>query len=279
MKLIQEGICSDWDDPRLYTLSALRRRGFPPEAINWFCAKIGVTMAQTQIDLSMLEYCVRTVLNTTAPRAMAVLEPVKVTIENFPGSSTIELIAPNFPSDESKGSHKIYFDKVVYIDASDFQENSEADKSYKRLSLSQPVGLRYSGYQISVKEVKKIPIRTVSELIVTCTKTSDEVKPKGWIHWVSNPLKCEIRLYEKLFKHPNPEDPKEVPGGWLSDVNRDSIKIIQDALVDRSVLGAKVYDKFQFERVGYFSVDKDSSEDMIVFNRTVTLKEDAEKTK
>jgi len=278
MKLIQEGICNDWDDPRLFTLSALRRRGYPPEAINMFCAKVGVTMAQTTTDISMLESCVRTVLNLTAPRANAVLEPLKVTIENYPHESMIEIEAPNFPNDETKGSHKVHFDKVVYIDSCDFQENP-SDKAYKRLSLAQPVGLRYSGYQISVKEVKKNSNGKATELIAVCTKTSDSVKPKGWIQWVANPVTIEVRLIEKLFHHENPEDTKEVPGGFLSDVNKDALKVINNAYVDKSVLGAKVFDKFQFERIGYFSVDPDSNEDLYVFNRTVSLKEDAEKVK
>lgn len=276
MKLIQEGICYDWDDPRLYTLSALRRRGYPPEAINMFCHKIGVTMAQSSTSLCVLESCVRTYLNLEAPRAMAVLEPIKVTIENYPLAGKVEISVPNFPTDEAKGTHMIDFDNVVYIDASDFQEKP-TDKSYKRLSLNQAVGLRYSGYQISVKEVLKNADGSVKELIATCEKTSETVKPKGYIQWVANPVKCEIRLIEKLFMHENPEDPKEVPGGWLSDINKNAMKIIENAFVDKSVAKAKVYDKFQFERVGYFSVDPDTTEDMLVFNRTVSLKEDVEK--
>lgn len=276
MKLIQEGICNDWDDPRMFTLSALRRRGFPPEAINMFCAKVGVTMAQTTTDVSLLESCVRTVLNLTAPRAMAVLEPLKVTIENYPHSSKIEVTAPNFPADESKGSHSATFDKVIYIDSCDFVENP-TDKGYKRLSLAQPVGLRYSGYQIAVKEVKKNADGSISEIIATATATGEGVKPKGYIQWVSNPLICEIRLIDKLFMHENPEDPSVVPGGFLSDVNKNALKVIKNAMVDTHVAKAKVFDKFQFERVGYFSVDPDSNEDMLVFNRTVGLKEDTAK--
>lgn len=266
MKLIQEGVVNDWDDPRLFTLSGLRRRGYPPEAINMFCAKVGVTMAQTTIELPMLESCVRTVLNLQAPRAMAVLDPIKVTIENFPHSAKVELDVPNFPQEESRGTHKIPFDKVIYIDSSDFQENP-TDKSYKRLSLHQEVGLRYAGYQIAVKEVKKSGDK-VTEILATCTKSTDTNKPKGWIQWVSHPTKIEARVIENLFKHENPD---EAQGGFLNDINPSSMKIYNDALVDCSVLKAKVFDKFQFERLGYFSVDPDSSEDLLVFNRTVTL--------
>lgn len=276
MKLIQEGICFDWDDPRLFTLSALRRRGYPPEAINMFCAKVGVTMAQTTTDISLLEACVRTVLNLTAPRAMALMEPLKVTIENYPHDSKIEVTAANFPADESKGSHVVSFDKIVYIDSCDFVENP-TDKGYKRLSLAQPVGLRYSGYQISVKEVKKNADGKIIELIATCEKTGEGVKPKGYIQWVADPIKCEIRLIEKLFIHENPEDSSVVPGGFLTDVNKNALKVINNAMVDRSVMNAKVFDKFQFERIGYFSVDPDTHEDLMVFNRTVGLKEDTDK--
>jgi glutaminyl-tRNA synthetase len=275
MKLIQEGICNDWDDPRLYTLSALRRRGYPPEAINMFCGKVGVTMAQTHTDLSLLESCVRTVLNLTAPRTMAVLEPLKVTIENYPNASQVKVTVPNFPTDESKGSHEVSFDRVVFIDASDFQENP-TDKSYKRLSLAQPVGLKYSGYAITVKEVKKNEDGSIAELICTCTK-STELKAKSYIQWVSNPVKCEVRLFEELFLHENPEDVQKVPGGWLSDINENSLTVLKSSYIDSSALTAKVFDKFQFERLGYFSVDPDSTEDLMVFNRTVTLKEDAAK--
>lgn len=276
MKLIQEGICFDWDDPRLFTLSGMRRRGYPPEAVNMFCAKVGVTMAQTTTDITLLESCVRTVLNLTAPRAMAVLEPLKVTIENYPHDSKIEITAPNFPADESKGNHTVFFDKVIYLDAVDFVENP-TDKGYKRLSLTQSVGLRYSGYQISVKEVKKDNNGKVVELIATCTKTGEAAKTKGYIQWVSHPVLCEIRLIDKLFIHENPEDPSVVPGGYLTDINKEALKVINNAMVDSSVLKAKTFDKFQFERIGYFSVDPDSNEDMLVFNRTVGLKEDTEK--
>lgn len=277
MKLIHEGICRDWDDPKLYTLSALRRRGYPPEAINMFCAKVGVTMAQTTTDLSLLESCVRTVLNLTAPRAMAVLEPIKVTIENFPFETKQEIEVPNFPNDESKGTHKVVFDRVVYIDSSDFQEKP-TDKGYKRLSLTQPVALRYSGYQIDVKQVIKDSNGKITEIVATCSKTTDANKPKGFIQWVSQPIEIEIRLFDKLFNHENPEDAKEVPGGWLSDINKNALTVINKALVDCSVRNAKDFDKFQFERVGYFSVDPDSTEDLMVFNRTVSLKEDTSKT-
>ncbi|KAK7499971.1 hypothetical protein BaRGS_00008819 [Batillaria attramentaria] len=271
-KLITEGFVRDWDDPRLFTLTALRRRGFPPEAINYFTAKVGVTMAQTVIDPVMLESCVREVLNITAPRAMAVLEPLKVVIQNFPTDHPGELTVPNFPADESKGSHKVPISSTVYIERSDFRE--EADKNYKRLAPNQPVGLRHTGFIITVDKVVKDSNGQVTELVVKAANASEAPKPKAFIHWVSEPLHCEVRLYERLFFHKSPEDPAEVPGGFLTDVNKDSLTVLPNAMVDTSVMKAKVFDKFQFERNGFFSVDPDSTPDKLVFNRTVTLKED-----
>ena len=220
----------------------------------------------------LLEACVRDVLNEQAPRAMAVLEPLKVTITNFPAPQAIDVVVPNFPADESRGFHKVPFQSVVYIEETDFKE--EADRGYKRLALGQPVGLRHTGYVIAVQNVIKDARGRVIELEVTCTKSDAAEKPKAFIHWVSEPRVCEVRLYERLFLHKNPEDPSEVPGGFLSDLNPDSLRVVDDALVDSSVLGARPFDKFQFERLGYFSVDPDSTDSKLVFNRTVTLKED-----
>ncbi|KAL3851861.1 hypothetical protein ACJMK2_015562 [Sinanodonta woodiana] len=271
-KLISEGYVRDWDDPRLFTLTALRRRGFPSEAINLFCAKVGVTMAQTVIDPSMLEACVRDVLNIQAPRAMAVLDPLKVTITNFPNNHKGEVTVPDFPADEKRGSHNVPISATIFIEKSDFKES--ADKSYKRLACDQPVGLRHAGIVISVDKVIKDSSGNVTELLVTCKNTVVAEKPKAFIHWVSKPVECEVRLYDRLFHHKNPEDPDEVPGGFLSDINRNSLKLIPNALVDVSVLSAKALDKFQFERLGFFSIDPDTTPDKIIFNRTVTLKED-----
>uniref|UniRef100_W5L592 Glutamine--tRNA ligase n=1 Tax=Astyanax mexicanus TaxID=7994 RepID=W5L592_ASTMX len=272
IKLVETGTVRDWDDPRLFTLTALRRRGFPPQAINNFCARVGVTVAQTTMEPHLLEACVREVLNDTAPRIMAVLEPLKVTITNLPANAQTEVRIPDFPADETKGSHVVPFSKTIYIEQSDFREVME--KGYKRLTPDQSVGLRHAGYIISVQRVIKDGSGKVVELEVTCATSDSAEKPKAFIHWVSQPLKCEVRLYERLFLHKNPEDSAEVPGGFLSDINPNSLQVVESALVDRSVSKAKVFDKFQFERVGYFSVDPDSTADKMVFNRTVTLKED-----
>ncbi|KAK5609812.1 putative glutamine--tRNA ligase [Crenichthys baileyi] len=272
IKLVETGVVRDWDDPRLFTLTALRRRGFPPEAINNFCARVGVTVSQTTTEPHLLESCVRDVLNDTAPRAMAVLEPLKVTITNLPKDTKMDVRVPNFPANEDKGTHTIPFTRTIFIEQSDFREVME--KGYKRLTPEQPVGLRHAGYVISVQKVIKDSQGKVVELEVTCCSSETAEKPKAFIHWVSQPLVCEVRLYERLFLHKHPEDPSEVPNGFLSDINPNSLQVISSALVDISVKAAKVLDRWQFERVGYFSLDPDSTTDKLVFNRTVTLKED-----
>ncbi|XP_034732377.1 glutamine--tRNA ligase [Etheostoma cragini] len=272
IRLVETGVVRDWDDPRLFTLTALRRRGFPAEAINNFCARVGVTVSQTTTEPHLLESCVREVLNDTAPRAMAVLEPLKVTITNLPENSKSEVRVPDFPANEAKGSHTVPFTRTIFIEQSDFREVLE--KGYKRLTPEQPVGLRHAGYVISVQKVIKDTQGKVVELEVSCCNSETAEKPKAFIHWVSQPLVCEVRLYERLFLHKHPEDPSEVPNGFLSDINPNSLHVISSALVDTSVKGAKVFDKFQFERVGYFSLDPNSTADKLVFNRTVTLKED-----
>nr|CAG4634624.1 EOG090X01EL [Alona affinis] len=274
-KLITEKIVEDWDDPRLFTLTALRRRGFPSEAINNFCAGMGLTGAQVGVDPQKLEAVVRDTLDLSAPRTMVVLAPLKVTILNFPYNGPTSIDVPNFPKEPQRGSHSVVFDKTIFIDRSDFREVEE--KGYRRLIKGQAVGLRYAGFIISLENVKKGADGQVVELEVTCVSSSNTAeKPKAFIHWVSQPVSVEVRLYERLFQHQNPEDANEVPGGFLSDINLNSLTVVQ-AAADKSLVGAKVYDKFQFERVGYFSVDPDSNNDKLVFNRTVILKEDSGK--
>jgi glutaminyl-tRNA synthetase len=272
-KLIDEGIVRDWDDPRLFTLTALRRRGFSSEAINTFCARMGVTTAQVVVDPHMLEACVRDVLNETAPRVMAVLEPLKITITNFPLPTPLTVEVPHFPSDPARGVRKVVFDQVVYIDRSDFREDEES--GFRRLTPAQSVGLRHAGYVIQVQDVVKGTDGVVREVKALCHKSTEAQKPKAFIQWISRPTSCEVRLYERLFLHKNPEDQAEVPGGFLSDINPDNMQVITGAMVDIS--SAQVLDKFQFERIGFFSVDPDSTPKQLVFNRTVLLKEDSGK--
>uniref|UniRef100_A0A182N8V6 Probable glutamine--tRNA ligase n=1 Tax=Anopheles dirus TaxID=7168 RepID=A0A182N8V6_9DIPT len=271
--LITENIVNDWDDPRLFTLSALRRKGYPAEAVNNFCAQMGMTGAQTSIDPAALEASARDVLNLTAPRTMAVLDPLKVTLLDYPHDGPVQIPVADFPNLPDKGTHNVWLDRVVYIERSDFMD--KVDKSFRRLAPGQPVGLKYAGFMLQVEDfVKKAEVFTeLTCRVVPCTATE---KPKAYIHWVAKPVPVEVRLYEKLFMHKNPEDSNEVPGGFLSDCATDTIRTVT-GYVDAHVTKSKVYDKYQFERIGYFSVDPDSSEGKLVFNRTVTLKEDTGK--
>ncbi|CAB3228334.1 unnamed protein product [Arctia plantaginis] len=273
-KLIEEEVVRDWDDPRLYTLSALRRRGVPPAAVNSFCAALGVTGALGAVDPAMLDASVRDVLNLTAPRIMIVLEPLKITITNFPSDKPIQVTVPNFPNQPDKGSYAVMFNKVIYIETTDFKE--EPDKGYRRLTPKQTVGLRHAGYVIKVSEIIKDASGKVLEVQCTAQPADSAEKPKAFIHWVSEPVDVEVRLYEPLFKHKNPEDPNEVPNGFLSDCREDTLKVV-NAYADASIKGARVFDKFQFERIGFFSVDPDTTDKKIIFNRTVSLKEDTGK--
>ncbi|KAK9874390.1 hypothetical protein WA026_002737 [Henosepilachna vigintioctopunctata] len=274
-KLIDCGIVKDWDDPRLFTLTALRRRGFPPEAINNFCAQLGVTGAQSTVDPSMLEAYVRDFLNHSAPRQMVVLEPLKILIENYPFNKPVEIDVSLFPNNPELGSRKAKFDKIIYIERTDFME--EGIKGFRRLTKGQAVGLRYAGFILNVTKIVKDAKGELNEVICKCVDVKEAInKPKAFIHWVSNPVEIQVNLFSSLFNHKNPEDPNEVPGGYLSDCNLDSCKIIK-GFADISIKGANVYDKFQFERIGFFSVDPDTTDQMIVVNQTVGLKEDAGK--
>ncbi|XP_046612758.1 probable glutamine--tRNA ligase isoform X1 [Neodiprion virginianus] len=274
-KLIDEGFVNDWDDPRLFTLTALRRRGFPAEAINNFCAQMGVTGAQVVVDPAALEAAVRDVLNITAPRMMAVLNPVRVTISNYSDEGPRTINVPDFPSEPEKGRHDIIFDDTVYIEESDFKENAE--KGFRRLTPNQSVGLKHAGVVITLQSVEKDASGNITNLIVKQQAVSDTNKPKAFIHWVAKPSLASVRLYEPLFRHKNPEDQNEVPNGYLSDINSQSKKEVV-GYVDAGILdNAKPFTQYQFERIGFFSVDPDTKPGKLVFNRTVTLKEDSAK--
>ncbi|XP_057339133.1 probable glutamine--tRNA ligase isoform X2 [Microplitis mediator] len=274
-KLIDEGIVADWDDPRLFTLTALRRRGFPSEAINNFCAQMGVTGAQAVVDPAVLEAAVRDVLNNTAPRHMVVIDPIKVTIANFKDNSPTKIDVADFPTDQAKGQHSIAFDEIVYIEASDFRELEE--RGFRRLTPKQPVGLKYAGVVLTLQRIEKDAAGKITGLVVRQEPVSEKNKPKAFIHWVARPKLASVRLYERLFKHKNPEDTNEVPNGFLSDINSPSKREVVgyiDASLDSI---SKPFTQFQFERIGFFSVDPDTRPGKLVFNRTVTLKEDAGK--
>ncbi|XP_076820133.1 glutamine--tRNA ligase-like isoform X2 [Clavelina lepadiformis] len=277
-KLIDAGVVRDWDDPRLFTLTALRRRGFPPEAINNFCAKVGVTGNLVILEPPLLEACVRTTLNNVAPRRMAVLEPLKVVISNFPNDSgSIDISVPNFPADESRGSRTVKLTSTIYIEKTDFSET--ADKNYKRFATNQSVGLRHAGLVLTFERAVKDDSGHLTELHVRCDSVDVAPKPKGFIHWVSDQgrVVAEVRIYSRLFKHKNPEDPAVVPGGFLTDCNTDTLEVHENVYAESSLRGAEVFSKYQFERLGYFCVDPDSLKEKMVFNLTIPLKEDPKK--
>ncbi|VDN02477.1 unnamed protein product [Thelazia callipaeda] len=276
--LIDNKKVSGWDDPRLFTLTALRRRGIPPEAINNFIARLGLSTAQVFIDPQVLDATVRDYLNTSASRTMAVLYPLKVTIENadkivLPKSISV----PDFPNDANcTNSHLVAVDRTIFIEQSDYKKDTN-DRNFRRLTKNQSVGLKYLGIVLSVTEELMDGNGEVTEIKVSASQLTSANKPKAFIHWVANPIRCEVRLYNRLFKHKNPEDSKEVPNGFLSDCSSDSLQILDAVYIDKSISNSVVYDRYQFERVGYFSVDPDSTSEKLVFNRTVDLKEDGGK--
>jgi glutaminyl-tRNA synthetase len=277
LQLVQEGRVSGWDDPRMPTLSGIRRRGYTPEALRNFVANIGVTKTNGTIELAMLEHFVREDLNRRAQRVMAVLRPLKVVIDNYPEGEAEEMGAVNNPEDAGAGTRKVPFSRVLYIEQDDFRE--EPPKGYFRLSPGKEVRLRY-GYFITAQSVVKNNQGEVVE--VHCTydpatrggNAPDGRKVKSTIHWVSaaHALDAEVRLYDNLFSNP---DPNDVPEGqdFTTNLNPNSLEIVKQAKLEPSLKDAKVGARYQFERLGYFCVDPDSKSGALVFNRTVALKD------
>ncbi len=274
LQLVQEKHVSGWDDPRMPTISGLRRRGYTPESIKLFADRIGVSKADSVIDVSVLEDCLRSDLNKRAQRVMAVLHPVKLVIENYPEGQVEELEAVNNPEDESMGTRKIPFSKVLYIERDDFMENPP--KKYFRLSPGAEVRLRYA-YIIKCTGVVKDPkTGDIAELHCTYdteTKSgspASQRKVKGTIHWVSaqHAVDAEARVYDRLFNVPD-------PGGdnWKESLNPASLEVVKGCKVEPGLAAAKVQDRFQFERLGYYCVDRDSQPGNLIFNRTVTLRD------
>lgn len=278
-RMVEDGLIRGWDDPRMLTLSGLRRRGYTPESIQEFCERIGIAKAENRVEMAFLEYSIRNDLNYKAPRVMSVLNPLKVTITNYPEDQVEELEASYWPHDiPNEGSRMVPFSKELYIDREDFQENPS--KKFFRLAPGREVRLRYA-YVIKCEEVIKDADGNVIELRCTYdpeTKSGqpgDGRKVKGTIHWVSaeHALPIEVRLYDRLFKAENPED---VPEGetFMINFNHDSEVILTNSLIEPSVAGSPAGTHFQFERQGYFVTDeKDSKPDALVFNRTVTLRD------
>ncbi len=277
LKLVQEKLVSGWDDPRMPTLSGIRRRGYTPEAVRNFVAASGVSKTNGTLELAMLEHFVREDLNKRAPRVMAVLRPLKVVIDNYPEGQSEEVAAVNNPEDESAGKRKVPFSKVLYIEQDDFKE--DPPKQYYRLSPGREVRLRY-GYFITARSVVKNERGEVVEVHCTYDPTTrggnapDGRKVKSTIHWVSaaHALDAEVRIYDKLFTK---EDPNQVEEGqeFTANLNPASLEVIAQAKLEPSLANAQVESRYQFERLGYFCVDPDSKPGKLVFNRTVALKD------
>jgi len=277
LQLVQEGRVRGWDDPRMPTISGIRRRGYTPEAIRNFCAAIGVSKTNGIIDLAMLEHFVREDLNKRAPRAMAVLRPLKVVIDNYPEGQVEELEVVNNPEDASAGTRKVPFSRVLYIEQDDFRE--QPPKKFFRLSPGTEVRLR-GGYFITCKSVVKDDKGELVEVHCTydpATRTGnapDNRKVKATIHWVSaeHAIDAEVRAYENLFSK---EDPGDVPEGhdFTENLNPNSLEVIADAKLEPSLATAHAGERYQFERLGYFCADLDSRPDALVFNRTVPLRD------
>ena len=274
LQLVEERAVNGWDDPRMPTISGLRRRGYTPESIRTFADRIGVARSESTVEVASLEDCVRDDLNKRAPRVMAVLRPLKLVIENYPEGTVEELDAVNNPEDATMGVRKVPFSKVLYIEQDDFREHPP--KKYFRLSPGAEVRLRYA---YIIKCVGVVKDETTGEIIeLRCTydpetrsgSPQSARKVKGTIHWVSasHAVGAEVRLYDRLFT-------VEDPGGenWREFINPHSLDVLNQCKVEPSLTSAKPQERFQFERLGYFCVDDDSREGNLVFNRTVTLRD------
>ncbi|NHZ45628.1 glutamine--tRNA ligase/YqeY domain fusion protein [Nitratidesulfovibrio liaohensis] len=276
IQLVEGGYVNGWDDPRMPTISGLRRRGVTPEALQDFCARIGVAKADSVVDFSLLEFCMREHLNAVAPRVMGVLDPIKVVIENYPDDQVETFDMPYHPEDASHGSRTVPFSKVLYIERDDFRE--DPPKKYHRLAPGAEVRLRYA-YYITCREVVKDADGNITELRCTydpATKggwSQDGRKVKGTIHWVSaaHALHAEVRLYEHLFSVENPnatEDGKT----FVDYLNPDSLKTVT-AMLEPALADVAPGTRVQFERIGYFCADRDGTPGKPVFNRTVGLRD------
>ncbi len=280
IRLVEEGVVSGWDDPRMPTISGMRRRGLPPAGIRNFCERIGVAKKESVVDVALLEHCVREELNKTAPRVMGVLNPLKVVIENYPEGQEEELEAINNPEDPSYGTRMVPFSREIFIERTDFME--APPKKFFRLSPGREVRLRYAYFIKCTGVIKDERTGEIIELRCTydpATKggnAPDGRKVKGTIHWVScrHAFEAEIRLYDRLFDHPYPDKAAQEGKSYLDFVNPNSLEILKGCMLEPSLREAKPGQVYQFERIGYFCADsKDSSPGNPVFNRTVTLRD------
>jgi len=277
LQLVEGGYVEGWDDPRMPTLSGLRRRGYTPESIRDFCARIGVAKTNSVIDISLLEHCLREDLNRRAQRVMVVLRPLRVVIDNYPEDKVEELDCINNPEDPGMGTRKVPFSRVLYIEEDDFRE--EPPKKFYRLAPGREVRLRYA-YFITCNRVVKDQTGKVVELHCTYDPGTrggdapDGRRPKATLHWVSakHSVRAEVRLYDRLFTKPNPDDVEE-GRDFKDNINPDSLVVLTQSRIEPSLAHAKPGERYQFERQGYFCVDPDSSGNKLVFNRTVPLRD------
>ncbi|UPK69921.1 glutamine--tRNA ligase/YqeY domain fusion protein [Chitinophaga filiformis] len=275
LQLVNEKHVSGWDDPRMPTISGLRRRGYTPASIRAFCERIGVQKRDNMIDVSLLEFCIREELNKTANRVMAVLDPVKLVITNYPADQVEEMTAENNPEDPNAGTRTLPFSNTLYIEREDFME--EPPKKFFRLGPGLVVRLK-NAYIIKGEGFEKDADGNITTIYATYFPESKSggdtsgLNVKGTIHWVSaaHAATAEVRLYDRLFKV---EDPSNEEGDFKSYINPDSLQVIPNAYIEPSLLKAKPGERFQFLRKGYFCVDADSTAQKVVFNRTVTLKD------
>ena len=277
LELVQKGIVAGWDDPRMPTITGLRRAGYTPESIRNFAEKVGVARREIVVDMALLEFCVREHLNKVAPRVMAVLDPVRVVIDNYPEGQTETVEIENNPEDETAGTRMVPFSRELYIERDDFMEN--APKKFFRMTLGNEVRLK-GAYIVKCESVEKDAEGNITTIHCTYdadtrsgTGSASNRKVKGTLHWVSAPdaIEAEVRLYDRLFKDPDPAGHKDVD--FKEFLNENSLKVLTVCKLEPSLKEAKEGDRFQFQRLGYFCVDKDSKPGALVFNRTVGLKD------
>ena len=278
LQLVEDGIVNGWDDPRMPTISGLRRRGYTAKSIRDFSEKAGIAKRDNITDLALLEFHIKNELNKTAPRVMAVLDPVKVIITNYPEGKEEILIAENNPEDENAGSREVPFSREIFIEREDFRE--QANKKFFRLKLDKEVRLK-SAFIIKANSVIKNDEGEITEIHCTYDEDSrsgsgteaSKRKVKGTIHWVSikHAIQAEVRLYDRLFNDEAPDSHKEKD--FKEFINPNSLKIVKRAFIEPSLVNAEIGNQFQFQRLGYFNIDSDSSSDKLIFNRTVPLRD------
>ena len=277
LQLVEEGHVQGWDDPRMPTLAGMRRRGYTPEAIRAFLKRIGIAKNDSLVDIALLEHLLRQDLNTRVPRVMAVLRPLRVVITNYPEDQVEEVEAINNPEDESMGTRRLPFSRVLYVEQEDFRE--DPPRKWFRLAPGREVRLKHA-YYITCQDVIKDKDGNVVELHCTYDpesrggSTPDKRKVRGTLHWVSaaHALDATVRLYEHLFAKPDPSDVEE-GGDFKDNLNLESLEILDSCKVEPSLAGREPGSRYQFLRLGYFCIDPDSSGGKLVFNRTLTLRD------